>query len=159
MRVYTMDEIDNIILGPKGTAERDSFDKELEEERIKVASKYTCPGDYIRQGVKQKKIKLKEFAQMMNITPSNLTELLQSKRRITPLIAQRLEDNLDYPQDYWLKLQDDYDLEKKRKRKDSVIVDKSLMEQVLQELKRFNEQISILVALQKDNHSNIATIR
>ena len=152
MTVYTFEEMKDKYLGKKGTPNRDKYEAKLAKDLAKTNAKYTCPGDYIRESIKQKKIKLKDFAVMMNMSQSNLTELLQSKRRITPLVAQRLETNLDYPEDYWLKLQDDYDTEKKLQKKESVVLTADWAEKMLKSMDELKSQISVLISLQQQNH-------
>ncbi|MBQ9253436.1 MAG: HigA family addiction module antidote protein [Bacteroidales bacterium] len=157
MEFYTLNEVDDQLFGKRGTPEREEFIRECEKEIKEAKKRFSCPGEYIREGIKQVGLKQKDFAVKMNMTPSNVTELLQSKRRITPLIAKRLEDVLYYPVDYWLNLQNEYDTEKKLKQKESVVLTVDWAEKMLQTMNELKNQIDVLISLQQQNHKTPAT--
>ena len=149
MRVYTMDEADNIIFGPKGTPKRDALEKKLEKIEKKYKGKYNCPGDYIKENIKVEGMKQKECAEKLGITPSNLSEILKGKRRITPMIAERLEEVFDYPKEVWLQIQEDYDKEKELQKKESVVLTSEWAEKMLQTMNKLSEQMGVLISLQQ----------
>ncbi|MBR1769239.1 MAG: HigA family addiction module antidote protein [Bacteroidales bacterium] len=157
LEFYTFDETLDEAYGKRGTPEREEFEKECEEAVKEAKKRFSCPGDYVREGIKQVGLKQKEFAFKMNMTPSNVTELLQSKRRITPLIAQRLEDVLYYPADYWLNLQNEYDAERKQQKKETVVLTADWAERMIQSIDNLSNQLSVLISLQQQNSRNPAT--
>lgn len=150
MEFYTLDESLDLGIGKKDTATRKEFDKDIAKEKELLSKQYQCPGDYIKRELKQRGITQKDFALLMKMSQSNLTELLHGKRRITPLVAQRLETTLDIPKDVWLKLQSDYD-ERQKEKQDLSAVQISSIDDLTKAVNRLSEQISVLIALQNNN--------
>lgn len=157
LEFYTLDEVNDQLFGKRGTPEREEFEKECEEAVKEAKKRFSCPGDYVRESIKQVGLKQKEFAVKMNMTPSNVTELLQSKRRITSLIAQRLEDVLYYPADYWLNLQNEYDAERKQQKKESVVLTADWAERMIQSMDNLSNQLGAFLEWQRQNNHIPAT--
>ncbi|MBQ9254210.1 MAG: HigA family addiction module antidote protein [Bacteroidales bacterium] len=149
MRVYTDEEVKDIIFGQIGTPKRDALEKKLEKIEKKYKGKYNCPGDYIKENIKVEGMKQKECAEKLGITPSNLSEILKGKRRITPMIAERLEEVFDYPKEVWLQMQEDYDKEKELQKKESVVLTSEWAEKMLQTMNKLSEQMGVLISLQQ----------
>lgn len=62
-----------------------------------------------REGLTQRKL-----AEMMNISPSLLNEIIKAKRRVNADIALKLEETLGINAFFWLKFQASYDLNSAR---------------------------------------------
>lgn len=67
----------------------------------------------LREELKSRGLKQKDFAKMISIQPSHLNELLQGKRDISKSIASKLELGLGVPATSWLNLQYQYDSQKR----------------------------------------------
>ena len=72
------------------------------------------PGSILREELKERGIKQKDFAQSIGMRPTHLNALLHGARRITPQLAIRLEKALDIPAQSWMNLQDNYILDTMR---------------------------------------------
>ncbi len=66
------------------------------------------PSEIIKDEIKARCMTQKELADRMGMQQSNLSRLLKGEN-ITPLIAQKLEDAIDIPADFWMRLQNQYD--------------------------------------------------
>lgn len=157
MKVYTMDEVDEILFGPKGTPKRDALDKKLAAIEEQYKGKYNCPGDYIKEHIKVEGMKQKECAARLGITPSNLSEILKGKRTITPMIAERLEEVFDYPKEVWLNLQNRYDKEKQLQKKESVVLTADWAERMIQSIDNLSNQLGAFLEWQRQNNHIPAT--
>jgi addiction module HigA family antidote len=67
------------------------------------------PGSLIRQILKRTKVKQAELARAMGISTVRISQLINGAR-ITPEMALRLGRVTSTAPDYWLRLQNDYDL-------------------------------------------------
>ncbi len=71
------------------------------------------PGEILRQELRERGIKQKEFAQMINVTPSHLNELIKGKRDMDERLALKLESQLGIPHTIWMNLQNSYNYDSK----------------------------------------------
>lgn len=74
------------------------------------------PGEVIHDEVVWRKIKKADFADSLNITPSQLSELLHGKRHVGADMALRLEKVLNIPAEYWMRLQTAFDIAVERQK-------------------------------------------
>ena len=72
------------------------------------------PGDILKEELKERKIKQKDFAAAIGMEATHLSALIHGKRNITPAIASRLQEALAIPASVWLNLQNRYDVDKIR---------------------------------------------
>jgi len=72
------------------------------------------PGEYIRDELKARGIKQKEFAKKMDLHTSFVSELISGKRKVTPATALKLEKILGISAKFWVSMQADYDVESLR---------------------------------------------
>ena len=70
------------------------------------------PAEIIKDEIKARSMTQKELAQRMGMQAPNLTRLLKGEN-ITTSIAQKLEDALGIPADFWMRLQTQYDRDSK----------------------------------------------
>lgn len=73
--------------------------------------KATHAGSILREELRGRGIKQKDFAAQIGMRPSHLSELLHGKRSVTEATARKLEDALDIPSSVWLSLQKAYELD------------------------------------------------
>ena len=66
------------------------------------------PAEIIKDEFKARGMTQKELAKRMGMQPSNLSRLLKGEN-ITASIAQKLEEALEIPADFWMRLQTQYD--------------------------------------------------
>lgn len=66
------------------------------------------PAEIIKDELKARSMTQKELAERMGMQAPNVTRLLKGEN-ITALIAQKLEDALGIPADFWMRLQTQYD--------------------------------------------------
>ena len=66
------------------------------------------PAEIIKDEFKARGMTQKELAERMGMQPSNLSRLLKGEN-ITASIAQKLEEALEIPADFWMRLQTQYD--------------------------------------------------
>lgn len=69
------------------------------------------PAEILNDELKARKISQKDFAEMMDISATQLNEILKSKRDINVNIAIRLENILGIKAEFWLKIQNEYNLQ------------------------------------------------
>ena len=72
------------------------------------------PGHVIQQEIEARGLKKSAFAEMLGLSPSQLSELLHAKRHVSEDLALRLENVLGIDADYWMRIQTKYNLEEKR---------------------------------------------
>ena len=72
------------------------------------------PGTILREELKQRGIKQKDFAERIGMQPSHLSALLHGTRNISPQLAARLEAVLQIPARLWLNLQNNYNMDQLR---------------------------------------------
>jgi len=80
--------------------------------RSKLSSpilKAVHPGEILREELKERGIKQKDFANSIGMQKSHLSEIITGNHSITPQIADKLEQQLNIPSVDWLNLQNQYD--------------------------------------------------
>ncbi|MBR2134938.1 MAG: HigA family addiction module antidote protein [Bacteroidales bacterium] len=82
------------------------------------------PGGTLREELRERKIKHKDFAHSVGMQPSHLSALINGARNITPAIAAKLEKGLGIPATFWVNLQNNYNLDIKRIKERSAAVNK-----------------------------------
>lgn len=73
------------------------------------------PGETLKEELLARNIKFKDFAILLEIPQSNLSEIFKDKRKITIQLAFKLKQLLDISVRYWLKLQMEYDIHQFKK--------------------------------------------
>jgi HTH-type transcriptional regulator/antitoxin HigA len=78
--------------------------KEIETESI------LHPGEVLGEELEAREILQKVFAELIDMRPPHLNELIKGRRHISALLALKLEKELGINAAFWLRLQIDYDL-------------------------------------------------
>lgn len=68
------------------------------------------PGEILQDELEALDIKKSSFAQQLGMKPGHFSELLHGKRHISAATAIKLENLLDIPAEYWMRVQVYYDL-------------------------------------------------
>ena len=66
------------------------------------------PGEILREELRERGIKQKEFAQSMDMSLSYINRFINGKRNLTEGLAIKLENILGIPRISWVNLQKDY---------------------------------------------------
>ena len=89
------------------------------------------PGGTLREELRERTIKQKDFARSIGMQPSHLSALINGTRNITPVIAAKLEKGLGISATFWVNLQNNYNIDLKRiKERDEAAGKKSSEAQV-----------------------------
>lgn len=72
------------------------------------------PGEILRDELEARAVTQKEFAKIIGIAYTQLNEIINGKRNISPDLAVLLETALDIDAKYWLSLQYIYMIDKSR---------------------------------------------
>lgn len=72
------------------------------------------PGQFLQEEIEERQLLKKEVARQLGILPTNLSEILNGKRNISPRLAVKLEIALGISAEYWLNLQMAWDLQNAR---------------------------------------------
>ena len=72
------------------------------------------PGDLLKKELVARGLKKKDFAEQLDIHASQLSDLLNGKRHVNAMLALKLERLLGIKSDFWLRLQNSYDLDMAR---------------------------------------------
>lgn len=83
--------------------------KEIENEII------LHPGEVLGEELAAREISQKYFAELIDMRPPHLNELIKGRRHISAMLALKLEKQLNVSASFWLRLQIDYDLKIARK--------------------------------------------
>ena len=83
--------------------------KEIETEII------LHPGEVLGEELEARNIAQKGFAELVDMRPPHLNELIKGKRHISAMLALKLEKQLGISTAFWLRLQIDYDLKMARR--------------------------------------------
>ncbi|WP_217603471.1 HigA family addiction module antitoxin [Chitinophaga sp. GbtcB8] len=75
------------------------------------------PGEVLRDEIEARGLIKKEFAAKIELLPQHLSELFAGKRHFTAVLAIKLEEVLDIDAEFWLQLQNEYDLTIERNKK------------------------------------------
>lgn len=73
------------------------------------------PGEVLADELEARGILKKDFAALIDMHPSHLSDLLKGKRHVSAKLALKLEQHLQINASYWLRLQMAYDLAIARK--------------------------------------------
>ena len=68
------------------------------------------PGGRLKKELAARGLKKKDFAEQLGIHSSQLSDLLNGKRHVNAVLALKLERLLGIESDFWLRLQNGYDL-------------------------------------------------
>jgi len=71
----------------------------------------THPGVVLKKELVARGITQRKFAEMINMQPTMLNEIIKGKRSISAEISVLLEKTLDIPADFWLRFQSQHDLD------------------------------------------------
>jgi len=74
-----------------------------------VPFKATHPGIVLQAELEARGIKHKAFATLIGVQESRLSEFINGKRKVTPELAEKLEETLGISYDFWLRFQNRYD--------------------------------------------------
>ena len=73
------------------------------------------PGQFLKEELKTRDIKIKDFSKKLLISNVQLSRILNGHNRLTPDIAVKLEKIFKISAEYWYKMQSNYDLQEARK--------------------------------------------
>jgi addiction module HigA family antidote len=68
-------------------------------------------GEILKEELKARNIKQKDFAQQIAVKPNVLSELLRGKRNFTAELAVKIESATGIEAEFWLKLQAKYEID------------------------------------------------
>lgn len=74
MKSYKLSEAENLLIGPKGTPERDEYEFELKTELI---------GDMIRKVRKNRKLTQKELGELVGVKKAQISRLENNTKNVT----------------------------------------------------------------------------
>jgi antitoxin HigA-1 len=80
------------------------------------------PGYILKEEIEAREIAKKDFAGLLDILPTHLSEVFTGKRPISIRLARRLETALDISAGFWLRMQADYDLKAAEQQSDPVLL-------------------------------------
>lgn len=70
----------------------------------------THPGEVLKDEIEARELSKSETARKLGMQPGNLSELFKGKRNITAALALKLEDLLGISAEFWLNLQNRYEI-------------------------------------------------
>lgn len=73
-----------------------------------VPARAIHPGEILREELRERGIKQKEFAQLIGIQPTHLSEFVKGKRNLNENLAMKLEQYLGIPYKTWMSLHNGY---------------------------------------------------
>ncbi len=73
------------------------------------------PGEVLLDEIETRKLSRSAIAAEINVLPGHLSEMFSGERSITAMNAVKLEKALGISAEFWLSLQNDYDLAKARR--------------------------------------------
>ncbi len=74
------------------------------------------PGYVIEMEIDARELKKKDVAKSLGILPGHLSELIKEKRNVSAMLAIKLEQIFNVEADFWLRVQNGYDLIKARQK-------------------------------------------
>lgn len=80
---------------------------ETRDERLTPA-RAVHPGEILREELRERGIKQKDFATMIGVQATHLNEFIHGKRNMNEDFAMKLEKQLGIPFDTWMKLHNGY---------------------------------------------------
>lgn len=110
----------------------------METKNRIVGFKATHPGEILKDEIKERGIKQKEFASLIGMSPSHFNEIIKGSRNISIEIAEKLEQVLGISGEFWLNAQAgyDYDVRVLQKRNENEMQAKA-------EYTIYNEQLNL----------------
>jgi antitoxin HigA-1 len=81
--------------------------------RVNVA---LSPREVLREELEARVITQSAFAMKIGVYPSHFSDILKGKRRLSALVALKLEEELGISAEFWVGLQADYELKKEREK-------------------------------------------
>ncbi|MDO3626274.1 HigA family addiction module antitoxin [Mucilaginibacter sp. BT774] len=97
------------------------------------------PGYILKEEIEAREITKKDFAVLLNILPTHLSEVFAGRRPVGPKMARRLERALEISAGFWLRMQSDYDLKVAEQEPDPVL-----------------EKIEDILAIQQRSNTSLA---
>lgn len=97
------------------------------------------PGYVLKEEIEAREITKKDFAELLNILPTHLSEIFAGKRSISARMALRLETALAISAGFWLRMQSEYDVKLAEMEPDPVLIK---IEDILQIQRRTNTSLS-----------------
>lgn len=73
-----------------------------------VPSRAIHPGEILKEELKERGIKQKDFAKSVGMQPSHLSEILKGERNLNEDLAKKLEEQLQIPFSVWMNLHNSY---------------------------------------------------
>ncbi len=111
------------------------------------------PGLILKEEIEAREIAKKDFAELLNILPTHLSEIFVGKRSISAKMARRLETALEISAGFWLRMQSDYDLKQAETEPDPVLIK---IEDVIQIQNKNKTSLSkALTAYEVVSHGNV----
>lgn len=115
------------------------------------------PGAALKEALKSKGLKQKDFADSIGIQPSHLSEIIKGKREFTKALAEKLEQALGIPYQYWVNLMAQYDINQKQT--ESRTQEEQQAEEELREFNKVYDLKEIISRLKLTNQSSAQTRR
>lgn len=83
----------------------------IDKDGNQLECKYAIhPGSYIKDEVEHRKITMQQAAQSLGLTIKDYNKLLKGQINVNENIANKLEEFLDIPKAYWIRVQESYDI-------------------------------------------------
>jgi HTH-type transcriptional regulator/antitoxin HigA len=73
-----------------------------------VPARAIHPGEVLREELRERGIKQKEFAKTIDVQATHLNEFINGKRNLTEALAHKLEQSLGIPFKFWMSMQSEY---------------------------------------------------
>jgi addiction module HigA family antidote len=73
--------------------------------------KASHPGEVIREEIKTRGIKQQELARQMGIAKTVISEIINGKRNLTPMLSLNLEKVLGINAEFWMNFQMQYEID------------------------------------------------
>lgn len=87
----------------------------VRQNGISVRPQAFHPGEMLSEELKARNLTQARFAELIQVSPSVLSEIIKGKRSISADFACRLEAALDTPSYMWVSWQAEYDLQSAKK--------------------------------------------
>lgn len=75
---------------------------------IPVPIRAIHPGEILREELKERGLKQKDFAMQIDVQPSHLNAFVRGKRNLNEELAMKLEEHLNIPFKIWMNLHNSY---------------------------------------------------
>lgn len=84
-------------------------------------------GEFLKDALDASNMKQSELANKIDVHKSIINEIIKGKRGMNVTLAQKLEAIFGLPANYWMKIQNDYDIASKNQ-KNKLIIDNAIIE-------------------------------